>query len=211
MKNVSAMLLAMTLAAPVFAKPFSVPAADNVPVGAYALDRSHASLLFSVDHLGFSNYNMRFTKFDVALHFNPLDVEKSYATVTIDANSLTLDNAPPGFKEELLGKNWINAAKHPKIIFKTTKVEIEGKSSANVFGDLTLNGVTKPVALNVIYNGGYGGHPMDPGPRIGFSGTTAFNRSDFGVKAGIPPKGSKMGVGDEVGVEFELELKGKAK
>jgi polyisoprenoid-binding protein YceI len=209
MKQLSALLLATMLSAPGHAKPFSVPAEHNIPVGAYTLDRSHASLLFSVDHLGFSNYNMRFTDFDVALHFNPFDVEKSYGTVTINANSLTLDNAPPGFKEELLGKNWINAAKHPKIIFRTTKVEIASKSSALVHGNLTLNGVTKPVQLNVIYNGGYAGHPMDPGPRIGVSGTTEFKRSDFGVSAGIPPKGSKMGVGDDVGVEFELELKGK--
>jgi polyisoprenoid-binding protein YceI len=67
--------------------------------------------------------------------------------------------------------------------------------------------VTKPVTLDVTFNGGYAGNAMDPGgARIGFSAKGSLKRSDFGVAAGIPAPGSTMGVGDLVQFELETEM-----
>jgi polyisoprenoid-binding protein YceI len=183
----------------------------EIPAGLFQLEPSHASFVFSVDHLGISSYQMRFTGFEVALNFNPRNPKAANVVATVDANSLTLDNAPKGFREELLGPNWMNAGKNPKITFKSSSVVVTGSRLAKVSGELTLNGITKPLTITVVYNGGYADHPMDPGPRIGFSGFGQFKRSDFGIAAGIPPAGSKMGVGDEVAFRFQTEMKGAAK
>ena len=64
------------------------------------------------------------------------------------------------------------------------------------------------MTLEVTYNGGYVGHPMDPNARIGFSAKGAFKRSDFGIAYGVPAPGTTMGVGDEVQVEIEAEFSG---
>jgi polyisoprenoid-binding protein YceI len=194
------------VAAPAATAP-KPPKAD-IPAGDYTLDKSHASLVFSLSHLGFSNYTASFADFDAKLHFDQANAAASTLDVTIDPKSLTLPNPPPGFHDTLIGPQWLNAATYPAITFKSTKVETTGPDAGKVTGDLTLHGVTKPVALDVTYNGGYAGHPMDPHARIGFSAKGAFKRSDFGIAFGVPAPGTTMGVGDEVQVRIEAEFSG---
>ncbi|MBO9558022.1 MAG: polyisoprenoid-binding protein [Caulobacter sp.] len=196
---------AATTAAP--AEKFVMP---DVPAGDYTLDKAHASLEFKVNHLGFSHYTARFTDFDAKLKFDPANPSASSVEATIDPKSLTLNAPPAGFKDELTGKAWFDAAQYPAIIFRSTKVEVTGANTAKVTGDFTLHGVTKPVVLDVTFNGGYAGHPMDPHARIGFSAKGVFKRSDFGMGFGVPAPGSTMGVGDAVDVTIEAEFSGPA-
>ncbi|OYW27807.1 MAG: polyisoprenoid-binding protein [Caulobacter sp. 12-67-6] len=149
------------------AAPAAKPAPANVPAGAYRLDKTHASLVFTVNHLGFSNYTAAFADFDARLIFDPARPELTTLEATIDPRSLTLPSPPAGFKDELVGPQWLNAAQYPAITFKSTKVDVTGVNTARVTGDFTLHGVTKPVVLEVTFNGGYAGHPMDPNARIG--------------------------------------------
>ncbi len=189
-------------AAPVPAKP---PA--DLPAGEYKLDKSHADLSFKLSHLGFSWYTARFTDFDVKLNLDPKAPAAASVEASIKTSSLTLPAPPPGFTDELLGAEWLDAAKYPAITFRSTKVETTGPDTADVTGNLTLHGVTKPVTLKAKFNGGYAGFPpMDPNARIGFSLSGSFKRSDFGVSYGVPKPGSTMGVGDEVTVAIEAEL-----
>lgn len=190
------------------AAPAAKPAPANVPAGAYTLDKTHASLVFTVNHLGFSNYTAAFADFDARLIFDPARPELTTLEATIDPRSLTLPSPPAGFKDELVGPQWLNAAQYPAITFKSTKVDVTGVNTARVTGDFTLHGVTKPVVLEVTFNGGYAGHPMDPNARIGFSATGVFKRSDFGIAYGVPAPGTTMGVGDEVSVVIETEFSG---
>ncbi|HQR88054.1 MAG: polyisoprenoid-binding protein [Caulobacter sp. 32-67-35] len=190
------------------AAPAAKPAPANVPAGAYRLDKTHASLVFTVNHLGFSNYTAAFADFDARLIFDPARPELTTLEATIDPRSLTLPSPPAGFKDELVGPQWLNAAQYPAITFKSTKVDVTGVNTARVTGDFTLHGVTKPVVLEVTFNGGYAGHPMDPNARIGFSATGVFKRSDFGIAYGVPAPGTTMGVGDEVSVVIETEFSG---
>ena len=180
----------------------------SVPAGSYTLDKTHASITFRVNHLGFSRYTSKFKTFDAQLQFDPNDLCASSVSATIDPRSLDLDNPPPGFVDQLLGEKWLDAAKFPTMTFRSTNVEALADNQARVTGEFTLHGVTKPVVLDVTFNGGYPGHAMDANARIGFSATGTFLRSDFGITYGIPAPGSAMGVSDQVDIAIEAEFSG---
>jgi len=184
----------------------NAPAA--VPKGAYQIDQVHTSLLFRVSHLGFSTYTGRFTGIDAKLDFDPARLAASRVNVTIDPRSIQADNAPSGFLDSLAGKDWLDAEQFPAMSFRSTSVEVTGKNSFRLHGDLTLHGVTKAIVLDAHYNGGYASHPYEPRARVGFSATGQFKRSDFGVSYGIPAPGTTMGVSDEVEVILESEFTG---
>lgn len=183
----------------------------DVPAGAYTIDPAHTSLLFRVDHLGFSNYTARFKKATAQLQLDPNNLAASNVTVTVDAKSLETDFPDPktlDFNAELLGEGWLNAGKFPEITFRSTSVEPTGTRTMRINGELSLRGVTRPMVLEAKFNGGYRGHPMDPNARIGFSATGVLKRSEFGITYGIPAPGTKMGVSDEVNVIVETEFSG---
>jgi polyisoprenoid-binding protein YceI len=94
------------------------------------------------------------------------------------------------------------------LIYESTSITRTGPTTADILGNLTLKGVTKPVTLQATFNGGYEGHPMDPAARIGFSARGVLKRSDFGIDIGIPAPGSTMGVFDEVTISIETEFTG---
>jgi len=202
-------IVVMTSAAAISAEDKAPPpSAAPVPAGAYTLDKSHASLTFKVNHLGFSNYTAQFTSFDAKLQFDPAAPAAATIEATIDANSLELPAPPAGFTDTMKGPQWLDTAKYPTITFKSTKVEPAGDNKAKITGDFTLHGVTRPVTLDATFNGGYAGHPMDPNARIGFSAKGTFKRSDFGIAYGVPAPGTTMGVGDEIKVMIEAEFTG---
>lgn len=186
----------------------AAPVATDAPAGDYKLDKSHASLTFRVDHLGFSIYTARFTALDATLKFDPKNPTASVFEGTVDPNSLDVPSPPENFLNDLRGPKWLDTAKYPEITFRSTKIELTGPNTANVTGDFTLHGVTKPLTLAATFNGGYAGHPYDPNARIGFSATGMLKRSDFGIAYGIPAPGTKMGVGDEIQIALESEFTG---
>jgi polyisoprenoid-binding protein YceI len=185
------------------------PAKNTAPAGEYKLDKTHASVTFRVDHLGLSRYTARFTDIDGTLQFDPANPAAMRIAASIDTDSLETDfpNDKPDFDAELVGPQWLDAGKFPKITFTSTKVEPTGPSTAKVTGDFTLHGVTRPLTLNVRFNGGYAAGGMDPsGSRIGFSAEGKLKRSDFGVSYGVPAPGTTFGVGDKVEVFIEAEF-----
>ena len=195
--------------APVAAAPAEAPV--DVPAGAYTIDPSHTSILFRVDHLGFSNYTARFKKATANLQFDPNNLAASTVTVVVDAKSLETDFPDPAkvdFNAELLGEGWLNGVKFPEITFRSTSVEPTGARTMRINGELTLRGVTRPMVLDARFNGGYRGHPMDPNARVGFSAKGVLKRSEFGITYGIPAPGTTMGVSDEVNVIVETEFSG---
>jgi polyisoprenoid-binding protein YceI len=182
-----------------------------VPAGAYTLDKAHSSLIFRVNHIGFSNYTRRFKRFDAKLQFEPANMARSSVTVSVDATSLETDYPSPkelDFNALLQNAEWLDTAKFPQMTFRSSKVEVTAPNTLKISGDLTLRGVTRPMVLDATYNGGYEGHPMDPHARIGFSAHGTLKRSDFGMTVGIPAPGTTMGVGDDVEVIIEAEFNG---
>ena len=195
-------------AAPAEAEPVA-PATTEAPAGAYRLDPSHASLVFKVNHIGYSNYTGSFDNFEATLSFDPKAPEKMAVTATIDVGSLDIPAPPEGFLDELKGSSWLDAAEFPQMKFRSTKVTLTGPDTARVDGELELRGLAAPVAMDVTFNGGYAGFPpYDPNARIGFSAHGALKRSAFGVVIGIPSAENPVGVGDEVTFGIEAEFNG---
>ena len=193
------------------AKPVHAAAQPALPAGEYTLDKPHASLTFTVSHMGFSHYTARFTAFDAHMTLDPAHPEMAKLTATIDPLSLELNAPPQGFRDELLGKDWLDAKLTPQWTFKSTRIVKTGAKTAKVTGDFTMHGITRPVTLDVVFNGGYPGLAgMDPHARIGFSAHGVLKRSDFGVRAGIPAPGTNLGVSDEVAITLECEFTGPA-
>ncbi len=203
-----ASVMALAFVAPLAAQDMPAPS-PVVPAGEYKLDKSHATLTFVVNHLGFSNYHGQFTSFDATMSFDPSTPTAAKLTATIDPNSLSVPTPPPGFLEELKGEKFLDTAKYPEMKFVSTSVEITGETTGKVTGDFTMHGVTKPVTLDVTFNGGWAGLPgMDPHARAGFSAKGTLNRSDFGIAYGVPAPGSTMGVSDAVEIIIEAEFTG---
>jgi len=178
----------------------------KIPAGTYTLDKPHASLIFKVSHLGFSHFTGRFARFDARLQFDPAQPTTARLDATIDPRSIESDNPPASFLAMLQGADWLDAERHPQMTFRSTRVTALGPKKLRVRGDLTLHGVTHPVDLDVTFNGGYAGHPMDPQARVGFSAHGALRRSAFGISLGIPEPGSQMGVGDLLELFIEAEF-----
>jgi len=202
---------AKTAAAPATA-PAPAASADGMTVppntaaaGTYKLDKAHTSLSFKVSHLGFSHYTAGFDDVNGTLQFDPANPAAMTVEATIDPKSLHLNTPPAGFHDELMSKAWFDAAAFPAMTFKSTKVEVTGPKTADVTGDLTLHGVTRPVTLAVTFNGGYAPNAFD-GARIGFSGKGVLKRSDYGMGFGIPAPGTNFGVSDNVDVAIETEF-----
>ena len=180
---------------PVQASPHSQDPA-KVPAGEYVLDPHHASLLVKIPHMGFSNYTMRFDKLDGRFTYDPANWTATQVTITVDPTSI--NTGQPSFDKAIAGPDYFDAAKYPAITFVSTAVDgQDGKGT--VTGDLTFHGVTKPVTLDVVFNG-VGPGMLGVGTRLGFSGTTHIKRSDFGVTA------VSQFTGDDLELMFETEF-----
>ncbi len=168
--------------------------------GQYALDPSHAALTFKIDHLGFSNYVGRFERFDAELDFDAEDPAAARVEAVIDVSSLDIAN--DDFAATLTGPDWFDAAAFPEAVFRSTAIEITGENTGRMTGDLTLKGVTAPVTLDVVFNGG-ARDILRGAYVVGFSASGTFDRTVFGVDkfAGV--------VGNEVTIEIEAEFERK--
>ncbi len=168
----------------------------------YTFDKLHTQIFFSVNHLGFSNSTGRFLGFDGGFTFDEAAPANGAVEVTIDTNSLNMDDAT--WDEHLKAKDMFNTDEFKTMTFKSTKVELTGEKTAKLTGDLTLIGQTKPVTLDVTFNK-CGVHPMSSAPTCGFSALGTLKRSDWGMTKGIPM------VGDDVTLRIEVEANAEKK
>ena len=171
----------------------------EVRAGQYVLDPNHASLIWKLNHLGFSTFIGTFNEFEASLDFDPEDIENASLEVVINTSSLDVDI--PEFEEELRGDNWFDVAVFPQAVYRTTRfVESVDEDTFLFEGDLTLLGTTAPVGLEVNFHGG-GRNFLTRSYTVGFSGSAKFNRSDFGLD-----RFTSFGVGDEIDLEIHVEF-----
>lgn len=176
---------------------------SDMPAGEYKLDPHHASVNWNVNHMGLSNYAARFTKMDATITLDPKDLSQSKLVATVDLGSVKTDYpdaAKKDFDKELAGDQWLNAAKFPEAKFESTKIEKTGKNTGKIQGNLTFMGVSKPLTLDVTFNGAYDRHPMTNLPELGFSATATLKRSEWGFTNMVPH------IGDEVKLHIEAEF-----
>jgi polyisoprenoid-binding protein YceI len=182
-------------AAPVSSDP------EKTPAGVYVLDPRHASLVVKVAHMGgFSRYTMRFDRMQGPFTYDPATWRSTPATIEVDAASI--DTGDRNFDKTVA--QFFEADKFPKIVFAAQSIEpgaIEPGAgpTGKLIGALTFHGVTRPVTLDVTFNG-LGPGLLGFGTRIGFSGSGRIRRSDFGVTA------VHQYAGDDVDLLFEVEF-----
>lgn len=192
----------------IFSRPFAVIALVAglvfAPIGkaaeSFGFDSSHTSVLFFINHFGFSEVSGKFLKYDGALEFDRKDPTKSKVNITIDVNSI--DMGMTKFNEHLLSKDFFDAEKFPTMTFKSGQIKKAGKNKFKMTGDFTLHGVTKPVTLDVTLNKA-ADNPFTKKPALGFQITGSIKRSEFGMSAYVP------NVADLVNIRIDTELHAK--
>ncbi len=174
----------------------------QAPSGSYAVDLSHASVVFKVSHLGFSTYVGRFNDFSADLNLDTEDFTKSSVSAAIKVDSI--DTAYPfpekeDFDAKIAGE-WLLSKENPLMTFTSTEVGplLDGKS--DVTGDLSMAGQTHPVVLKVTLNNATDSHPINKVAVVGFSATTELDRSVWGVDNSVPF------VASDVRIELEGEF-----
>jgi polyisoprenoid-binding protein YceI len=192
----AAAVLAFSSAGVAQAQITTSPAA--VQAGTYKLDPAHGKITWSVTHFGFSTYIGQFSHVDATLKVDPKALGATALDVTVDANSLGTLN--PALDTHLKSKDFLDVAAFPSATFKATKVTSTGEKTADIAGELTLHGVTKPVVVHAVFNQG-GVNPLDKKYSLGFAGAAEIVRSDFGIKSYVPA------ISDKVTLTIEAEFK----
>lgn len=152
----------------------------------YVIDTkgAHASINFRIQHLGYSWLTGRFDNFGGSFEFDPADPAKSSVSVEIDMASINSNHAARD--KHLRSADFLDVGKFPKATFKSKRIVVTGKDSADIVGDLTLRGVTKEITIKTNYVGG-GKDPWG-GFRRGFAGTVELALADFGITYNLGPK-----------------------
>lgn len=162
----------------------------------YSLDPVHTRIAFQVSHAGFSNPIGTFSGSTGTLIFDEDDWSSARLEVHIPIDSLNLGDAK--WQEKILDATFFNSKKFPEAHFVSTAVEKTGENHAQLTGDLTLHGVTRPVTLEVTLNA-LKRHPLTFRKTAGFSATATLSRKDFGMSAW------EKVVGDQVQLIIEAE------
>ncbi|ARU28570.1 YceI family protein [Cellvibrio sp. PSBB006] len=164
----------------------------------YVIDTkgAHASINFSIQHLGYSYLTGRFNNFSGDFTYDPKDVAASTINVTIDTTSVDSNHAERD--KHLRSGDFLNVEKFPKATFVSKKIVPDDGDEFDVVGDLTLNGVTKSITIEVDKVG----EGKDPwgGYRVGFEGETEIALKDFNITKDLGPASQT--------VKLELHVEG---
>jgi len=164
--------------------PIAASAAD------YVIDTqgAHASIQFTVSHLGYGFVVGRFNEFSGDFSFDANKLADAKVNVNINTNSVDSNHAERD--KHLRSEDFLNTSKFPEASFTSTSVVDKGNNQFVINGDFTLNGVTKPLAIDAVAIG----QGKDPwgGFRAGFSGKTTFAMKDFGVKMDLGPASANV-------------------
>ncbi|MEO6387631.1 MAG: YceI family protein [Croceibacterium sp.] len=160
--------------------------ASRVVAGTYKSDKNHSLVGFRINHFGFSDYFGVFGDVDATLTLDPANPSAATVDAMIPINPTV---ASQGLHDHLLrdgtdGKkpDFFGSAQAPAH-FVSTSVKASG-NKAEIMGDLTLNGITKPVTLDAEFTGA--GNSMGNKLTVGFEGTTTIKRSEWGISSFVP-------------------------
>ena len=168
--------------------------------GTYAFDQGHTTIEFVGRHLMITKVRGRFTDFSGQIVIGEAP-ENSSVEVTINAASV--DSSDEKRDGHLRSPDFLDVENYPTITFRSTEVEIAGDGTAKVTGDLTVKDVTRPVTLDVEFDGAQ----ADPwgGQRLGFSAHTDIDREDWGLTWNVALETGGMLVSKKVRLEFNVE------
>ena len=182
---------AFTLAATLAAA--ALPALADVET--YNIDPRHTFPVYEVGHMGYSFQRGRFNKTQGKITLDTA-AKSGSAEVMIDVASVS--SGVDKLDEHLRGEDFFGAAKNPQIVFKSSDLTFDGENVKQARGMLTMNGVTRPVTLDVTHFK-CGMNPMMMRKVCGADMTATLKRSDFGMKYGLPM------LADEVVLRINVE------
>jgi polyisoprenoid-binding protein YceI len=171
--------------------------------GTWTADPSHTTVGFVVRHLGLSKVRGRFDGVTAQLTVGD-DVATSSVSAEIDMSTVKTGN--PDRDAHLTSSDFFNAETNPTMTFRSTS--IQGSADSEEFtmtGDLTINGVTKQVELDVEFFG-TSVFPGDQSVRAGFSATGTISRGDFGINFNAPVGADKVMISDKVALDLDVQL-----
>jgi polyisoprenoid-binding protein YceI len=165
----------------------------------YSVDNAHSRLGFTIKHMGISDFNGNFGKFETKITTSKADFSDAVVELSADVNTINTGNEMRD--GHLKGADFFDTEKFPTLTFKSTTFKLVKGKNYKIEGDLTMHGVTKKVTLNAIHYGNVE-NPQNKKTVAGFKVTGVVKRSDFGVGAGFPAPG----LSDEVNLIADLEL-----
>jgi polyisoprenoid-binding protein YceI len=167
----------------------------------WEIDPAHTSVQFSVRHLMISNVRGEFRKVTGSVHD---DGEPTRATLEATIDAASIDTRETKRDEHLRSADFLDVEHYPTITFKSKRIEPTAPGHYRVTGDLTLHGVTREVALDVV-----GPTPPMKDARgnvhAGAQATTTINRRDFGITWSKALDGGGVMVGDEIPITIDVE------
>ncbi len=179
----------------------------------YNVDASHSLVGFSVTHLMISKVTGRFDKYESAFKFDEKTGELSDVTAKIDLESVNTNE--PKRDAHLKSPDFFGAndkdgkivESHHYMTFKSkgkAKIDLASKAPVKLTGDLTVNGVTKPVVLDVTFKG-IVKDPFVGASHLGFSAKTTIDRTQFNMKFNKALETGGVMVGNDVDIELDGE------
>ena len=167
----------------------------------WSLDPSHTQVGFAVKHLMISSVKGRFTDAAGSVHLDPADLS---VEVDVSFNAASITTNDERRDTHLRSADFLNADVYPVIQFRGGRIDGNPDSKFVLHGDLTIRGVTRPVALYVVNHG----RVTDPwgNERVGYTATAAIDRKDFGLEWNVALEAGGVLVGDEVRITIDTEL-----
>jgi polyisoprenoid-binding protein YceI len=176
----------------------ALPLVASAQLENYVIDPYHTVPYWETDHLGFATMRGRFDrasgKFSIDRAAKTGTLEVVIQTASLSTGDTERDSRPRTRDEHLRNPDFFNVQEFPTMTFRASSIKFKGDDPEIIEGNLTLLGVTKPVALKV-ERWKCGPDPRTQGKRFqcGGNATGSFKRSDFGMKFGLP-----TAIGDEV-------------
>lgn len=167
--------------------------------GTYLLDPAATRLGFVARQLGVARVRGEFAAFAGGLHLDIARPERSSAEVTVDVDSLTTGNSR---RDEHLCTHYFDAARYPRITFRSTAVDLLAADRARVTGDLTIRGTTRPLTIDVTRTGAL--TEPDGTSRVHLRGRATLDRRDWGVTWRAAVEGGGAFVSHTVEVELTV-------
>ncbi|MFI8006240.1 YceI family protein [Streptomyces sp. NPDC086010] len=145
--------------------------------GEWMIDPAHSRIGFSVRHAMVTTVRGSFPQYESRLYFDGRDPARSHARISVSTASV--DTGVEQRDAHLTGRDFLDSARHPRMTFASSAVQLIGKDVYRMTGDLTIRSTNRPVVLDLTYIG----YVTDPFgyERVGFDGTTTINRSDWGL------------------------------
>ncbi|MFD7713338.1 YceI family protein [Streptomyces sp. NPDC059785] len=185
----------------------TAPAADLAALtGDYTIDPAHSTFGFVARHAMVTNVKGSFKEFEGNLHLDGSDPAKS--TVAIDVRMDSIDTGSADRDGHLKSADFFKTDEHPTMSFRATSIEALGGDDYRVTGDLSIMGTTKPLAIDLEFNGA----AKDPfgNERVGFEGKSELLRSEWGLTWNAALETGGVLVSDKIKLNFDISAIKKA-